>query len=450
MYKIPSRNPVSRSPSNHPSIRGFHEPSDMLLGFPTAGRHEFVRDSDLVDPRLNASFVRHDLSLKYVYETCEEWEIDGEWVPFPVVRYVYRRDVELRWSEIKAYLVRGNVPFRYPSRKRFPELPWMNDPMNKENFEKYCRRFTVRDLGGGFCVLRERSTGLPIQRHYMRFEEQFAEGPGSTYNREFFTHVQPWRILKIMTEMESKYWYLDQVQRAQAAIDRARDGKPFDADNVFPNLAGFRGRNPKYPPLWKCPSARTSPIRIKTLGVCSLTGVKDHSLLIPLVSTRLTSIASLSCLPLGLRHPFSSPYIYPCDTLFTHATRRPRDRICKVRHARIASIPEKEGSAASLPFLSLSRIPRILPETDSLSFIIVLYNTAHMYAAAATLYPEGSFDSVCAGDRQAGGMGHLPHASVGAARSPYLVFAHIPVGLMSRVSDVFDSLRWALVTREHA
>ncbi|KAJ7162334.1 hypothetical protein C8R46DRAFT_1353299 [Mycena filopes] len=183
-YPIPTRN---RLPSNI-TVRGFNDPMDRWLGFPpdalfTPGAREKFRDfGQHLDPRRNATFVRHDLALKYYYETVEEWLIEGEWRSFPITHTVYRRDRELLRTEIEDYLRHKTIPARYPPRVGDGVI---HEPMNQDNFERMMSRFSLRSIILTFSPPRfrpftmtverlyERSSGLEVQHHHLDFEERF-------------------------------------------------------------------------------------------------------------------------------------------------------------------------------------------------------------------------------------------------------------------------------------
>ncbi|KAJ7136541.1 hypothetical protein C8R43DRAFT_1132443 [Mycena crocata] len=227
LYPIPPRN---RNPSSI-TRRGFNEPTDLLLGFPhTAAPHGHSAtsnsDSDILDPRPNASLARHDLALQYCYEVVLSYNLGGEYVSVPVVRYVYRRDRDLRKSEIIAFLSTGAIPERYPLRESNGVI---NEPMNAENFRAMVRRFslyTTNDYDGPRIRLRERSSGLDVQSHYMQFDEAFWGGPAIMCDKGFLVSSHPQRILAEMQHrFGAKVWYLDSVTRVEGACYRVRTGE---------------------------------------------------------------------------------------------------------------------------------------------------------------------------------------------------------------------------------
>ncbi|KAJ7743462.1 hypothetical protein DFH07DRAFT_964103 [Mycena maculata] len=214
MYRqlIPPRN---RVPSNFTTY-GFNERTDLLLGFPRDSvphDPEFsTSDGDILDPRRNAAWSRHDLALKYCYDTEMWYFLEGEWVSFPVVRYVYRRHRLLRKSEIIAYLTTGEIPQRYPPRESGGVI---NEPMNSENFE----RMTPRE------ELFERTSGLIVQSDHMAFDEVFWSGPSIFCDRSLLTG-DPAVILALMVSRYGpRCWYLNGLERVRAACYRVRTGR---------------------------------------------------------------------------------------------------------------------------------------------------------------------------------------------------------------------------------
>ncbi|KAJ7805725.1 hypothetical protein B0H13DRAFT_2387526 [Mycena leptocephala] len=72
--EIPPRNRVATNITK----RGFHEPTDRLLGFPLDMCFDSISDhDDRLDPRKNASYVRHDLALKYYYEATVYHQVEA-------------------------------------------------------------------------------------------------------------------------------------------------------------------------------------------------------------------------------------------------------------------------------------------------------------------------------------------------------------------------------------
>ncbi|KAF8216756.1 hypothetical protein K438DRAFT_1953657 [Mycena galopus ATCC 62051] len=222
---------AERAPSNH-LVRGFHPSPDIHLGFPGLFPQESLDSYDLVDPRRNAGFVPHDLALRYAYETDEEFLVEGEYMTFPVVRYVYRRDRDLRWSEIKRYLLDGSIPFRYPPRSP-AGLPWINEPMNVENFARIANRFR-RVERGDWCELYERSSGKLVQMRPTDFEDDFFYGPCSRFQLNYLSIARPGAVLSLIRLMGRRRWYLDAFRRARLSSLYIQlcilTGRPFTMD----------------------------------------------------------------------------------------------------------------------------------------------------------------------------------------------------------------------------
>ncbi|KAF8125546.1 hypothetical protein K438DRAFT_2002037 [Mycena galopus ATCC 62051] len=218
-------------PSNHP-VQGFHPSTDIHLGFPGLFPLESLDGFDLVDPRRNAGFVPHDLALRYVHDTVEEFLVEGEYMTFPVVRYVYRRDRNLRWSEIKRYLLDGSIPFRYPPRNP-TGLPWINEPMNAENFARIANRFR-RVERGDWCELYERTSAWPVQMRPMDFEDDFYHGPCSRFRLAYLSIAHPGAVLALIRLMSRRRWYLNAFCRARLSCLYIQlcilTGRPFTMD----------------------------------------------------------------------------------------------------------------------------------------------------------------------------------------------------------------------------
>jgi hypothetical protein len=152
--------------------------------------------------------------------------IEGEWLSFPVVYHVYRRDPLLRKSEIIACLRSGLIPARYPPRESNGVI---NEPMNAENFRNLVRRFvleTVHQRLGQppMPQLRERSSGFIVQHHYMDFDEHFWAGPAIFSSRTFLSTAAPQEVLNEMQRRGRQLWYLDGVSRIEGACYRVRTG----------------------------------------------------------------------------------------------------------------------------------------------------------------------------------------------------------------------------------
>ncbi|KAJ7189277.1 hypothetical protein C8R46DRAFT_1244967, partial [Mycena filopes] len=237
-YPIPTRN---RVPSNI-TVRGFNDPMDRWLGFPpdalfTPGAREKFRDFGRhLDPRRNATFVRHDLALKYYYETVEEWLIEGEWRSFPITHTVYRRDRELLRTEIEDYLRHKTIPARYPPRVGDGVI---HEPMNQDNFERMMSRFSLRSIILTFSPPRfrpftmtverlyERSSGLEVQHHHLDFEERFWS---SVYFKQYtepgyFQRATAASIIQAVRDSGRPYWFVDAELRAGAHHYRVLTGE---------------------------------------------------------------------------------------------------------------------------------------------------------------------------------------------------------------------------------
>ncbi|KAJ6608068.1 hypothetical protein B0H10DRAFT_2227192 [Mycena sp. CBHHK59/15] len=209
---IPSRN---REASNV-TKRGFNDPYDSLLGFPTSMLPSVGEDDDFLDPSKNASWFRHDLALPYHYECVEYYKLEGEWMSFPIVRTVYRRDRALRKSEIINYLRHGIVPARYPPRISGGVV---NEPMNEQSFKRMVRRFYVCEtyiLHVPHVELRERRSKRVVQYQSHSFEEHFWRNVATACDWSYLGHAYPGQILYEVRQRNGKFWYLNALIRCAA------------------------------------------------------------------------------------------------------------------------------------------------------------------------------------------------------------------------------------------
>ncbi|KAF8217089.1 hypothetical protein K438DRAFT_2082383, partial [Mycena galopus ATCC 62051] len=214
--------PKPRQPSNV-TRRGFHDVSELPLGFYTGDFLGFEWDKYCVDERPNAERGRHDLAMRYVYEQEQEYWLGGELRIFPVVHVVFRRDAELRWHEIRDYLFHQSIPFRYPSRIPGGTFDWHNEPMNAESFERMASRFKIDpngDHGPHLHVARilERGTKRVVQRHFLDFETDFCSTILTALSLDRIASLSPTELMTEMRERGCEHWYLDADARALATI----------------------------------------------------------------------------------------------------------------------------------------------------------------------------------------------------------------------------------------
>ncbi|KAJ7934113.1 hypothetical protein B0H13DRAFT_2306131 [Mycena leptocephala] len=230
--RIPPRNRVATNITK----RGFHEPTDRLLGFPLDMCFDSISDhDDRLDPRKNASYVRHDLALKYYYEATVYHQVEGEWCSFPIVYTIYRRDRELRRAEIVDYLRHGTIPARYPPRESGGVI---NEPMNEENFERMMGRFDMRTLTFLAYSFDSKYPGVPttVERLYERGSNREVQTHCTTFEETFWTHVsvnRDWGYLRraflaqLIVEVRmagAPYWFIDAKLRAGAIQYRLLTG----------------------------------------------------------------------------------------------------------------------------------------------------------------------------------------------------------------------------------
>ncbi|KAJ6612883.1 hypothetical protein B0H10DRAFT_1951999 [Mycena sp. CBHHK59/15] len=233
---IPPRN---RVPSNI-TKRGFNEPTDRLLGFPTDmlfDQEPMFKDFSMhLDPRRNTMFVRHDLALKFHYESVVYYQIEGEWCSFPVTYTVYRRDRDLLRSEIVDFLRHGSIPARYPLRESGGVI---NEPMNQENFVHMMSCFCLRNITHNSSFfgeplppriverLYERGSNHEVQHHHQAFEERFYDSVYFYQYRDpdYFRRADAKRIIDDIRKSGAPYWFVDAEARALALIYRVVAGK---------------------------------------------------------------------------------------------------------------------------------------------------------------------------------------------------------------------------------
>ncbi|KAJ6460628.1 hypothetical protein C8R45DRAFT_1109039 [Mycena sanguinolenta] len=216
--------PTLSRPSNH-THRGFHDVSELPFGFYTPGFVRFEWDERFIDERPNADWTRHDLALCYGYEVEMEYWLGGELRVFPVIRYVYRRDPELRWQEIWDYLVHGTIPFRYPARVPGGSFGWVNEPMNVDNFKRLAARFKLRpdtNLPRIAWPFLEKHTNRPVQHHQLSFEFDFCAVIRPKLSTYAIASITPAELLLNMRAQGCNPWYLDTDSRAKKAIVYAK------------------------------------------------------------------------------------------------------------------------------------------------------------------------------------------------------------------------------------
>ncbi|KAF8214614.1 hypothetical protein K438DRAFT_1749705 [Mycena galopus ATCC 62051] len=252
--KFPPRDRIPNNSTILPynwTILGFHERRDLLLGFqlyPDTPRDR-KQETDLIGPDANADWMWHDLALQYVYDTETYCDLEGtgELLPYPITRYVYRRDRELRWGEVKAYLLTGAIPSRYPPREH---NGCINEPMNDNNFKKLMRRFCLKTQKNGFQAIYERGSRLPVQYDYDDFEYWFWAGLATRWASRSVVDdglgvEDTVAIHALVLRHGARVWYLNGARRAAQCIHYYRTGKLLPRPIDEYNDAGFRGRNPK-------------------------------------------------------------------------------------------------------------------------------------------------------------------------------------------------------------
>ncbi|KAJ7692700.1 hypothetical protein B0H17DRAFT_1200283 [Mycena rosella] len=192
---------------------GFHPSSQIHVGNPHITRiydhphpGNFLTDN-MIDDKPYASYERADLSLEYMYEQETKYMLGSEIVSLPIPVRVYRRDPQLRWSEIRNVLTGGSIPQRY----MFTDVD--HAPVNSATFYKFANRFYLANDSSGSLVLYEKGTKLPVERQHSDFEwvlelmipNNFTEGEILAFSAQDFANV----VLE-----HTGSWHLDRFHRA--------------------------------------------------------------------------------------------------------------------------------------------------------------------------------------------------------------------------------------------
>ncbi|KAJ7104912.1 hypothetical protein C8R44DRAFT_332826 [Mycena epipterygia] len=201
--------------SNNPH-RGFHPFAQMRRGNPHIARvydhppTNTIFTDNLIDDKPYASYDRADLCLKYIYDEETKYDLGGEIVTLPVVTYVYRRDPELRWSEIRTALSGGPIPKRYMSTNTTQDAP-----MNAATFQKFMNRFYLANDANGTQVIHEKGARLPVERHHADFEWVINVMLPNKFDDDDILAFTAQDLAKEVLE-HTKCWHLDRFQRAES------------------------------------------------------------------------------------------------------------------------------------------------------------------------------------------------------------------------------------------
>ncbi|KAJ7078167.1 hypothetical protein B0H15DRAFT_954726 [Mycena belliarum] len=198
--------------SNNPHY-GFHPVHESAVGDPHIPRFynhpypgNFLTD-DLVDDLPYASYIQADLCLEYTYEVETQYLLGGEFVALPVVQRVYRRDPDLRWSEIRTALIEGTIP------KRYNHPAATHAPMNSATFQKFADRFFVVDLANGSEYLCEKSTGRPVEKQHSDFEWVLEMMLPLEFSEAELLEFSPQGLAERVLKRTGR-WHLDRFLRA--------------------------------------------------------------------------------------------------------------------------------------------------------------------------------------------------------------------------------------------
>ncbi|KAF8137981.1 hypothetical protein K438DRAFT_1996565 [Mycena galopus ATCC 62051] len=162
---------------------------------------------NLVDDQPYNSYLRADLCLVYVYEVATEYLLGGERIILPIIHRVYRRDAELRWSEIGIALAGGRFPARYQHTE--PNIA----PMNHATFQKFIDRFYLADHDGDDQTIFEKGTHLPVQKQHEDYEQILQLMLPIMYSEAELFRFLPHEIAQAALE-HRHMWHLDRLARA--------------------------------------------------------------------------------------------------------------------------------------------------------------------------------------------------------------------------------------------
>ncbi|KAF8153699.1 hypothetical protein K438DRAFT_1987398 [Mycena galopus ATCC 62051] len=193
---------------------GFHPVGELHIGNPHVPRtydvHPLSFDifsDNLVDDQPYNSYSRADLCLVYVYEVATEYLLGGERIILPIIHRVYRRDAELRWSEIRIALAGGRFPARYQHTE--PNIA----PMNHAMFQKFIDRFYLADHDGDDQTIFEKGTHLPVQKQHEDYEQILQLMLPIIYSEAELFRFLPDEIAQAALEHRDM-WHLDRLARA--------------------------------------------------------------------------------------------------------------------------------------------------------------------------------------------------------------------------------------------
>ncbi len=182
---------------------GYHPWRQSRLGLGAPTRHTWVQfhhgppADKYIDWVPYTGREKFDLCMRYEYEVPTEFysPISSEYLILPVTEVLYRRDPLLSWSEIKRYLIAGQLPRRYHEPG--------TGPMSKDWFISSCSRFYLNND-----TLYERSTRCEVVTASHDFEVTCMM-LDCDWNRLQAT------VLLEMIQQRVKGWYVDGLARAR-------------------------------------------------------------------------------------------------------------------------------------------------------------------------------------------------------------------------------------------
>ncbi|KAJ7247156.1 hypothetical protein B0H12DRAFT_746565 [Mycena haematopus] len=205
---------ISRMPLTNTLRLGFHPINELPIGDPhiprTYDTHPLpinIFSDNMVDDQPYDSYLRADLCLEYIYEVETEYLLGGEIITVPIIHRVFRRDADLRWSEIRIALAQARIPTRYQSTA--PNIA----PMNRATFHKFISRFYLADYDGNDQTIFEKGTRLPVQKQHEDYEEILHLMLPLKFSENDLLEISPEEIAQAALE-HREMWHLDRFARA--------------------------------------------------------------------------------------------------------------------------------------------------------------------------------------------------------------------------------------------
>ncbi|KAJ6484244.1 hypothetical protein C8R45DRAFT_1148676 [Mycena sanguinolenta] len=194
---------------------GFHPLNELPIGNPDVPRtydsHPLpinIFADNMVDDQPYNSYLRADLCLEYIYEVETQYLLGGELITLPIIHRVFRRDAELRWSEIRIALVHGRFPARY--QQTLANV----GPMNHATFQKFIDRFYLADYEGDDQTIFEKATRRPVQKQHEDCEQILHLMLPLKFSEDELFSLSPEEIAQAVLD-HREMWHLDRFARAR-------------------------------------------------------------------------------------------------------------------------------------------------------------------------------------------------------------------------------------------